>query len=73
MEQKDKRVLHVALDDEVKKVSITGKNGNEKVVMRQELDEDELDLATGGTAGLPPHCTPVFRKEVIPRSCISIG
>ena len=72
MEQKDKRVLHVALDDEVKKVTITGKDSDEKVVMRQELDEDELDLATGG-AGVPPHCTPVFRKEVIPRSCISIG
>ena len=48
MENNDKRVLRVALDDEVKKVSITGKDSNEKVVMRQELDEDELDLATGG-------------------------
>ena len=48
MEQKDKRVLHVALGDDVKKVSITGLDGDEKVVMRQELDEDELDLATGG-------------------------
>ncbi|MBQ6745463.1 MAG: hypothetical protein IJR07_00220 [Bacteroidaceae bacterium] len=41
-------MLRVELDDEVKKVSITGKNGEEKVVMRQELDEDELELATGG-------------------------
>ena len=47
-EQKDKRVLHIALDDEVKKVSITGINSDEKVVMRQELSEDELDQATGG-------------------------
>ena len=47
-EQKDKRVLHIALDDEVKKVSITGINSDEKVVMRQELSEDELKLATGG-------------------------
>jgi hypothetical protein len=47
-EQKDKRVLHIALDNEVKKVSITGKDSDEKVVMRQELSEDELDQATGG-------------------------
>ncbi len=54
-EQKDKRVLHIALDDEVKKVSITGINSDEKVVMRQELSEDELDQATGGIdVGLCP-------------------
>ena len=45
----EKRVLRVELDNDVKKVSITGKNGEEKVVMRQELDEDELEQATGGT------------------------
>ena len=54
-EQKDKRVLHIALDDEVKKVSITGINSDEKVVMRQELSEDELDQATGGHALRAPH------------------
>ena len=26
------------------------KNNNEKVVMRQELSDDDLDLATGGTS-----------------------
>ena len=46
-ERNDKRVLHIALDDEVKKVSIAGKNGDEKVVMRQELSEDDLEQATG--------------------------
>ena len=71
MEQKDKRVLHVALDDEVKKVTITGKDSDEKVVMRQELDEDELDLATGG-AGLPAHCPPVFAR-VEHRPCQGVG
>ena len=49
-EQKDNRVLNIELSDEVKKVSITGKNSEEQVVMRQELNEDELDLATGGTS-----------------------
>ncbi|MBQ6745466.1 MAG: hypothetical protein IJR07_00235 [Bacteroidaceae bacterium] len=46
----EKRVLRVELNDEVKKVSITGKDSDEKVVMRQELDEDELDMVTGGVS-----------------------
>lgn len=50
-ENKDKRVLRVELDNEVKKVSITGKNSDEKVVMRQELSEDDLEQATGGYPG----------------------
>ena len=50
-QKKGKRILRVELDDEVKKVSITGTNGDEKVVMRQELDEEELDGVTGGTGG----------------------
>ena len=52
MEKKDeKRVLNIELSDDVKKVSITGTNGEEKVVMRQELNEDELEEATGGIIG----------------------
>ncbi|MBQ6747175.1 MAG: hypothetical protein IJR07_09065 [Bacteroidaceae bacterium] len=51
-EQKEKRVLSIELDDEVKKVSITGTNGDEKVVMRQELNEDDLEQATGGNRKL---------------------
>ena len=47
--QKEKRVLSIELDNDVKKVSITGIDSNEKVVMRQELDEDDLEQATGGT------------------------
>ena len=48
-EQKNnKRVLNIELSDEVKKVSITGKDGDEKVVMRQELSEDDLDVVAGG-------------------------
>ena len=50
-EQKNKRVLSIELDNDVKKVSITGLNGDEKVVMRQELSEDELEQATGGYPG----------------------
>ena len=47
-ENKKKRVLSIELDDDVKKVSITGKNGEEKVIMRQELSEDDLEQVTGG-------------------------
>ena len=47
-ENKEKRVLNIELSDEVKKVSITGKNGEEQVVMRQELSEDDLDQVAGG-------------------------
>ena len=51
-EQKEKRVLRVELNDDVKHVSITGKDSEENVVMRRELSEDELELPTGG--GRPP-------------------
>ena len=54
-ENKEKRVLRVELDNDVKKVSITGKNGDEKVVMRQELSEEDLEQATGWWR-LDPNC-----------------
>ena len=47
-EKKEKRVLTVELDDDVKKVSITGLGDDDKVVMMQELNEEDLDEATGG-------------------------
>ena len=47
-EKKEKRVLQIELDDDVKKLSITGKNGDEQVVMSQELNEDDLDQVAGG-------------------------
>ena len=47
-EKKEKRVLQIELDDDVKKVSITGKNGDDQVVMSQELDEEDLDQVDGG-------------------------
>ena len=56
-ENKEKRVLRVELDDSVKKVSITGKDSEEKVVMVQELSEDDLEQATGGLYGEHPKST----------------
>ncbi|MBQ6747537.1 MAG: hypothetical protein IJR07_10925 [Bacteroidaceae bacterium] len=53
---KDKRVLRVELDDEVKKVSITGIGSDEKVVMKQELGEEELEQAAGGFPFSPGPC-----------------
>ena len=55
-EKKQKRVLTIELDDDVKKVSITGLGDDETVVMKQELSEEELDEATGGTVPAPPDC-----------------
>ena len=55
-EKKEKRVLSIELDDDVKKVSITGLGDDDKVVMMQELSEEELDQATGGTTPAPPSC-----------------
>ena len=54
MEKKEKRVLTVELDDDVKKVSITGLGDDDKVVMMQELSEEDLDEATGGFGGHKP-------------------
>ena len=50
MEKKEKRVLTVELDDDVKKVSITCLGDDDKVVMMQELSEEDLDEATGGAS-----------------------
>ena len=64
-EQKnDKRVLRVELDDDVKQVTITGKNSDEKVVMKQVLNEEELDQATGGFGPNPyiTHDNPLPEK-----------
>ena len=66
-EQKNnKRVLSIELDNEVKKVSITGKDSDEKVVMQQELNEDDLDVVAGGV------CRDYYIKPVVtipPPSC----
>ena len=71
-EKKDKRVLSIELDENVKKVSITGLGDDETVVMKQELDEEELDQATGGHQTSCPkniYCKekdPVIQPEPLP-------
>ena len=62
-EKKEKRVLSIELDDDVKKVSVTGLGDDNQVVMSQELDEEELDEATGG---LPVYCQTKANSTVTP-------
>jgi len=62
-ENKDKHLLQVELDNNVKKLSITGMDADEKVILKQELNEDELDQIAGGFSPIyyftPDRC---FRK-----------
>lgn len=60
MEKKNKRMLSIELDDSVKKVSITSTNSDEKVVMRQEWNEDDLEQATGAKT-ISGRCPPYYR------------
>ena len=71
--KKDKRVLSIELDDDVKKVSITGLGDENQVVMAQELDEEELDQATGGGSSSPNGC--IYKKwcEPLGKWCILHG
>ena len=50
MEENAKRVLHVEINDDVRKLTIEGVDKDQQVVMRQELNEDELDNVTGGAS-----------------------
>ena len=58
MEEKAKRILHVEINDDVRKLTIEGTDKDQQVVMRQELDEDELDNVTGGARIVKYHCKP---------------
>ena len=62
MDKKEKRVVQIEIDDEVKKLTIEGMNKDEKVVMREELDKDDLDSVTGaGNAeDIPSYQCPVY-------------
>ena len=66
-ENKQKRVLTIELDENVKKVSITGLGDDNQVVMAQELDEEELDQATGGVSIPPPACHEFIACKACPR------
>ena len=67
MEENARRVLHVEINDDVRKLTIEGVDKDQQVVMRQELNEDELDNVAGGPRVIP---------ELIPEhpgACYSLG
>lgn len=48
MDKKNKRVVQIEIDDDVKKLTIEGVDKDAQVVMREELSDDELDNVAGG-------------------------
>ncbi len=61
---KNKKVLNIVLDDDVRKLTIEGRNGDQEVVMREELSDDELDAVVGGVTFNPANCSS-FDMEAI--------
>ena len=63
METKNKRVVQIEIDDDVKKLTIEGIDKDAQVIMREELSDDELDAVAGGgrfTSGnLQLGCPPI--------------
>jgi hypothetical protein len=51
MEDKNKRIVSIEIDDEVRKLTIEGQNKDQQVVMREELSDDELGAVAGGKLG----------------------
>ena len=47
-EDKNKRLVNIEIEDDVKRLTITGQNEHDQVVMREELSDDELDNVAGG-------------------------
>ena len=54
-EDKNKRVVQIEIDDQVKKLTIEGVDKDAQVVMKQELSDEELDGVAGGF--ISPICT----------------
>ena len=48
MEKKEKRVVQIEIDDQVKKLTVEGVDKDQQVVMRQELSDEDLDSVAGG-------------------------
>lgn len=48
--EKNKRVVQIEIDDQVKKLTVEGVDKDAQVVMKQELSDKELDNVTGGAS-----------------------
>ena len=46
--EKNKRVVQIEIDDQVKKLTVEDVDKDAQVVMREELSNDELDGVAGG-------------------------
>lgn len=46
--KKEKRVVQIEIDDNVKKLTITGEDKDQQVVMREEISNEDLENVTGG-------------------------
>ena len=40
--------MNIEIEDDVKRLTITGQDEHDQVVMKQELSDDELDNVAGG-------------------------
>ena len=71
MDKKEKRVVQIEIDDEVKKLTIEGVDKDTQVVMREELSDDELDSVSGGvfSACLDGVNVPVFDACLLKNQC----
>ena len=56
MEKKEKRVVQIEIDDQVRKLTIEGVDKDAQVVMREELSDEELDGVAGGYGQLKNWC-----------------
>ena len=52
MEENKKRVVNIEIEDDVRRLTITGQDEHDNVVMREELSDDDLDTVTGGVCVL---------------------
>ena len=48
MDKKEKCVVQIEIDDNVRRLTIEGVDKDAQVVMREELSDDELDNVSGG-------------------------
>ncbi len=64
MDKKEKKVVSFAIDDDVKKLTITGENEDQQVVMREELRDEDLDNVAGGLK-LRDNCGSLIQSQKV--------
>ena len=79
-EDKNKRLVNIEIEDDVKRLTITGQDEHDQVVMREELSDDELDNVAGGEkpfyglfAGAEKLVNSTERKLVLPATTLKEG